>query len=199
MEESILTSVKKMLGIAEEYEHFDADLIMHINSVFSILTQLGAGPSNGFSIRDKKAVWKDFLSNSSMLEMVKTYMHHRVKLMFDPPLTASVIESMNRIISELEWRINVAVDPSEGNVFNGTKDESGDGDDSGDGDNCGCIDEKRASEEEVEEMLDEIFPDGFEGSGGHSGDDDDCDCLDGNIVTADEVDQMLSDVFPSET
>ena len=59
--ESILTSIKKLLGIAEEYEHFDPDLIMHINSVFSILTQLGVGPSEGFSIVDDGAVWSDFI------------------------------------------------------------------------------------------------------------------------------------------
>ena len=182
MEESILTSIKKMLGIAEEYEHFDTDLIMHINSVFSILTQLGAGPKNGFSIKDKHAVWKDFLSNSSMLEMIKTYVHHKVKLMFDPPLTSSVIESMNRIINELEWRINIAVDPSEDNVFEGGNDD----------DNCDCIDKNRASEEEVEQMLDEVFPDG------NDNDDDNCDCLDENLVTKDEVEQMLDELFSSE-
>ena len=66
--ESILTSIKKLLGITEEYEHFDADLIMHINSVFMILRQLGVGPSEGFSIKDKDAVWNDFLSETSNLE-----------------------------------------------------------------------------------------------------------------------------------
>lgn len=111
--ESILTSIKKMLGIVEEYEHFDADLIMHINSVLSILTQLGVGPSEGFSIKDKTATWNDFLSDSKNLESVKSYIYLKVRLIFDPPLTSSVTEAINRMISELEWRILVAADPAE--------------------------------------------------------------------------------------
>ena len=109
--ESILTSIKKMLGIAEEYTHFDADLIMHINSVFAILTQIGVGPSEGFSIEDDTDVWTDFIQDNKRLESVKSYTYMKVKLLFDPPLSSSVIESMNRIISELEWRIQVAADP----------------------------------------------------------------------------------------
>lgn len=108
--DSILTSIKKMLGIAEEYEHFDADLIMHINSVFSILTQLGVGPDEGFSIEDSTSTWDDFVSENSKLDAIKSYMYLKVKLLFDPPLSSSVSESMNRMISELEWRINVTVD-----------------------------------------------------------------------------------------
>lgn len=109
--ESILTSIKKMLGIAEEYTHFDADLIMHINSVLSILTQIGVGPAEGFSIKDETSVWEDFVPENSKLELIKSYTYMKVKLLFDPPLTSAVIESINRIISELEWRIQVAADP----------------------------------------------------------------------------------------
>ena len=105
--ESILTSIKKMLGITEEYEQFDADLIMHINSVFSILTQLGVGPSEGFSIKDKTDVWSDFIPDDPRLESVKSYVYMKVKLLFDPPLSSTVMESMNRMISEFEWRLNV--------------------------------------------------------------------------------------------
>lgn len=108
--ESILTSIKKLLGITEEYNHFDQDIIMHINSVFSVLTQLGVGPANGFSITDKDATWNDFIKDDPRLEMVKSYMHQKVKLLFDPPLSSAVMESTNRILSELEWRINVAVE-----------------------------------------------------------------------------------------
>lgn len=111
--ESILTSIKKMLGITEEYTHFDADLIMHINSVFMILTQLGVGPSEGFSIKGAEETWNQFLPEEQQLELVKTYMHMKVKLIFDPPLGSAVIEVMNRQISEFEWRLNVAVDPGE--------------------------------------------------------------------------------------
>lgn len=108
--DSILTSIKKLLGIAEEYDHFDPDIIMHINTVFSVLTQLGVGPSSGFSITDKTAVWSDYVKSDSRLEMLKSYMYLKVKLLFDPPLGTASIEAINRQISELEWRINVAND-----------------------------------------------------------------------------------------
>lgn len=110
--ESILTSVKKMLGITEEYEHFDSDIIMHINSVFMILNQLGVGPSKGFSITDKFAIWEDFLQGEENLESVKTYMYMKVKLLFDPPMSSAVMESMKQMISELEWRLNVQAELS---------------------------------------------------------------------------------------
>jgi len=123
MMESILTSIKKLLGIAEEYTHFDADLIMHINSVFSIvfsiLSQIGVGPPEGFSIKDKSSVWGDFVpensKENSKWELIKSYTYMKVKLYFDPPLSSSVIESMNRIISELEWRIQVVADSVDSN------------------------------------------------------------------------------------
>ena len=111
--ESILTSIKKMLGIDEEYEHFDTDLIMHINSVFLILTQLGVGPSEGFIIEDKTYSWIDFIEDPVRLQAVKSYMYLKVKLLFDPPLSSAVIESMNRMISEFEWRLNVDADTKE--------------------------------------------------------------------------------------
>ena len=112
--ESILTSIKKLLGIAEEYEHFDNDIIMHINSVFMILTQLGVGPSKGFVITDSSASWDDFLpEGGEKLQAVKTYMYMKVRLMFDPPTSSAVMESMNRMVNEIEWRLNVAVDPGD--------------------------------------------------------------------------------------
>ena len=106
MYESILTSIKKLMGIPEDYTHYDADIIMHINSVFMILNQLGVGPSDGFSITDKTSVWSDFISDNKNLEAVKSYMYMKVRLLFDPPLNSAVMECMNRIISELEWRLN---------------------------------------------------------------------------------------------
>lgn len=105
--ESILLSIKKLLGIAEDYKHFDVDIIMHINSVFPTLRQLGVGPTNGFTISDEQALWTDFLGESNNLEDVKTYVYLKVKLVFDPPLSSVVTDSMNRMISELEWRINI--------------------------------------------------------------------------------------------
>lgn len=94
----------------ESYDAFDDVLIEHINSAFMILTQLGVGPSEGFIIRDASAVWSDFLSNTIKLEAVKTYIGHKVRLMFDPPQSSAVMESINRTISELEFRLNVAAD-----------------------------------------------------------------------------------------
>ena len=108
--ESILTSIKKLLGIDEEYTQFDSDIIMHINSVFLNLTQLGVGPSEGFQIEDDLDTWEDFIGDSNQLQAVKSYVYLKVKLLFDPPLSSSVIESMNRMITELEWRLNVAVE-----------------------------------------------------------------------------------------
>ena len=108
--ESILTSIKKLLGIPEDYTQFDSDLIMHINTVFLNLTQLGVGPEEGFSIQNENDAWSDFIDNNAQLQAVKSYMYLKVKLLFDPPLSSSVIESMNRMIAELEFRLNVAVD-----------------------------------------------------------------------------------------
>lgn len=109
--DSILNSIKKLLGIAEEYEHFDSDIIIHINSVFMILNQIGVGPAEGFSIQDKTSTWEDFTKGELSVESVKTYVYLKVRLIFDPPSSSSVIESINRQISELEWRLSVSVDP----------------------------------------------------------------------------------------
>ena len=111
--ESILTSIKKLLGIDEDYKHFDQDLIMHINSVLMILTQLGVGPSTGFSIVDETATWKDFLGIDPRFESVKSYIYLKVRLLFDPPQSSALIESTNKLINELEWRLFVAADPVE--------------------------------------------------------------------------------------
>ena len=105
--DSILTSIKKLLGITEEYDHFDKDIVMHINSAFSVLTQLGVGPKEGFSIKDASTTWSELLNDDLRLESVKTYVYYKVKLGFDPPQSSYAIESINRQISELEWRINV--------------------------------------------------------------------------------------------
>lgn len=109
--DSILTSIKKMLGITEEYEHFDTDLIMHINSVFMILKQIGVGPKEGFAIKSKEETWKEFIPDEDKIELVKSYMYLKCKLIFDPPLGSTVMECMNRQIQEFEWRLNCEVDP----------------------------------------------------------------------------------------
>lgn len=108
--ESILTSIKKLLGIDAGYTHFDPDLIMHINSVFSILTQMGVGPRGGFSIMGAGEEWPSFITDKSCLPLVKSYVHQKVRLMFDPPLSTAAIESINQQIKEFEFRLFIAAD-----------------------------------------------------------------------------------------
>ena len=114
--ESILTSIKKQLGIAKEYTHFDADIIMHINSVFMVLTQLGVGPSDGFYIEDDSLEWMDFIEDPNQLQAVKTYIYLKVRLLFDPAsLGSATLAAYERQIQELEWRLNVAAESGESN------------------------------------------------------------------------------------
>lgn len=108
--DSILTSIKELLGIQADYTHFDAQIVMHINTVLNKLTQLGVGPTEGFFITDDKAIWDDFIADDTKFLSVKTYIYLNVKLVFDPPLTASVLASMENQIKELEWRLNVAAE-----------------------------------------------------------------------------------------
>lgn len=109
--DSILTSVKKMLGIAEDYDAFDMDIIMHINSVFADLAQMGVGPSEGFAIDDNTALWMDFTTDNMLLNAVKSYMKLRVQLLFDPEsVGSSTLASYERQISQWEWRLNVAAE-----------------------------------------------------------------------------------------
>ncbi len=106
MSDSILTSTKKVLGIEAAYTAFDVDITMHINSIFSVLTQLGVGPVNGFMISDAVATWDQFLGVDRNLNSVKTYMFLRVRVLFDPPTTPFLINAMQEQIKELEWRLN---------------------------------------------------------------------------------------------
>lgn len=107
MRESILISIKKLLGLERDYTAFDADIIMHINSAFMILNQLGVGPEECFRIEDDLTKWDEFIIDSTKFEAVKSYIYHKVKMLFDPPTSSAVIEANNRIITELEWRLNV--------------------------------------------------------------------------------------------
>jgi hypothetical protein len=112
--ESILTSIKKMLGIAEDYTHFDADIINHINAVFADLAQMGVGPSRGFRIDDATAIWDDFVSDNLLLNSVKSYMLLRVKILFDPnSMGSSTMASCERQIQQWEWRLNIAAESEE--------------------------------------------------------------------------------------
>lgn len=117
--DSILMSVKKMLGGLEPTEEspFDADIIMQINGTFGILQQLGIGPKEGFSIVDSAAQWTDFVTDTTLLNMVKPYMFAKVKLGFDLSSTSSaVVTALQNQVAEFEWRMNVHVDPGEETV-----------------------------------------------------------------------------------
>ena len=112
--ESILTSIKKLLGITEEDKTFDADIIMHINSVFTTLMQLGVGPSKGFYIEDDIAEWTDFVPDLSKIQAVKTYVFLKVKILFDPgSIGASTLAAYERQIQEFEWRLNWTAESEE--------------------------------------------------------------------------------------
>ena len=118
--DSILTSTKKMVGVPKEHKEFDLDIVMHINSVFSTLHQIGLGHADGFIVDDEKARWSVFLGGRRDVEFVKSYMYTKVRLLFDPPTTSFAIESLNKTALEYEWRINVAAESittSYGNVY----------------------------------------------------------------------------------
>lgn len=108
--DSILNSIKKLLGISAEDTDFDTDVILQINSALAVLTQIGVGPSSGFSIADASSTWSEFISTDKRLEFVKTYVYLKVKVAFDPPMSSAVMEAMKQQISELEWRILVAAE-----------------------------------------------------------------------------------------
>lgn len=112
MDNSILNTTKKNLGLGSDYTAFDLDILTHINAAFSTLCQLGVGPPEGFYIEDDQATWDDFLDRfEPVLSMAKTYVYLKVRLAFDPPTTSFGIEAVNRQVSEMEWRMNVMVDP----------------------------------------------------------------------------------------
>lgn len=113
MNTSILNTIKQMLGLASDYTVFDTDIIVHINTSLSILRQLGVGPSQGFSITGATETWGNFLGTATNLEEVKTYIYLKVKKLFDPPSNSSLVEAYNNEAKELEWRMNVTVDPGD--------------------------------------------------------------------------------------
>lgn len=113
--DSILDTVKKVLGIDKDYHHFDLDIIMHINSVFAILYQLGVGPKDkAFSISDSSTEWSEFITTKTNIESVKSYMYCKVRLIFDPPTASSALEANKEFINEFEWRLNVEDDDTVG-------------------------------------------------------------------------------------
>lgn len=105
--ESILSSVKKLLGIAEDYTQFDVDIIMHINATFMTLNQIGIGPEEGFSISSNLETWDTFLDGSVRYEAVKSYMALKVRMLFDPPQSSAHMEALKNQVAEYEWRLLV--------------------------------------------------------------------------------------------
>lgn len=111
MEDSILLTIKKLIGPSLDYSVFDTDLIVHINSALMVLNQLGIGPENGFVVTGESETWGDFLGDTNKLEGVKTYVYLKVRMVFDPPTTGALTDAYKEMIKELEWRLNVMVDP----------------------------------------------------------------------------------------
>ena len=107
MDESILNNIKKLLGLASDYTAFDTDIIIHINSVFNTLHQLGVGPVTGFMIDSDTDTWTEFTSSDILLNSVKTYMYLRVRLLFDPPDSSYARDAFDKQAKEIEWRLNV--------------------------------------------------------------------------------------------
>lgn len=109
--DSILNSVKKQLGAEIDYEHFDPEIMLNINAAFSTLHQLGAGPKEGFTLVTGDEVWTDYISdNDVVLNMIKSYVYLKVKLIFDPPQVSYVMDAYQQMIQEYEWRIKTALD-----------------------------------------------------------------------------------------
>lgn len=110
LEENILASIKKLLGFEEDYTAFDTDIMMHINSAFMGLHQLGVGPAAGYALSSGLETWVEFFGDNNDLHGVKTYIYLKVRLVFDPPSTSFVIDAIQKQITELEWRLNVQVE-----------------------------------------------------------------------------------------
>ena len=111
---SILTSIKKLLGITEEQTDFDMDIIIHINTTLTILNDLGVGPEEGFVIEDSSATWDEYITDRRKFDKIKTYVYLKVRLYFDPPQNASLKEAMEKQAAELEWRLNTSAENQEG-------------------------------------------------------------------------------------
>lgn len=105
--DSILTTIKKLLGIEADYTQFDSDIIVHINTVLMTLCQLGVGPDSPASITNEMDTWEQIFGEEKNVEAIKTYIYLKVKMIFDPPTSSFVLDAMNKQANELEWRLNV--------------------------------------------------------------------------------------------
>lgn len=105
---SILQSIKKLLGLGDGYDVFDQDIIMHINTIFSNMNQMGIGPKEGFMIEDDKSTWDEYIKDQKiLLQNIITYVYLKVRLIFDPPANGNLLESINKTANELEYRIYI--------------------------------------------------------------------------------------------
>jgi hypothetical protein len=111
MEDSIFKTIKGLLGPDADYNEFDQDIIVFINSAIATLTQLGIGPDSGFRITGENETWQDFLGDATDLDSVKSYIYMKVRIAFDPPTSSFVMSAYEEACKEYEWRLNVAVDP----------------------------------------------------------------------------------------
>lgn len=109
VEDSILLSIKKLLGMEpEEFDQYDVDITLHINTVIETLNQIGVDMPDGFSVTDKTVLWSDYLNRakySQIKDSIKSYIYMKVRLVFDPPTNTSLINAINESVKELEWRI----------------------------------------------------------------------------------------------
>lgn len=113
MVNSILTSIKKLLGVAESDTSFDMDITMYINSAFFNLNQIGVGPTEGYTITSKLNIWSEFIGTRKDLEAVKTFVYLKTRLLFDPPQMGYLVEAIKEQIKETEWRLNVQVETTD--------------------------------------------------------------------------------------
>ena len=110
LQESILNTIKKMIGVEENYKQFDIDLIVHINTAFAALAQIGHNLKDGYFISDMNNIWSEYITDTRLLDPIKTYVYLKTKLVFDPPSSSMVIESMKQTLKELEFRIQISAE-----------------------------------------------------------------------------------------
>ena len=109
--DSILDTIKKLIGIDSEDDSFDVDILTAINSTIPALSQMGIGPKKGYIVLSRDNTWTDYIPNQTInLEGVKTYIYLKTKMIFDPPANSTTIEAFNKVMSELEWRMMLSVE-----------------------------------------------------------------------------------------
>lgn len=111
MEDSILKTIKQLIGCPDDFEQFDLDLIVHINSAFATLTHLGVGPKEGYRITGADNAWSEFEDDAKKLSLIKDYVYIKTRLLFDPPTSGSLMDSLKEQLKEMEWRLYMLYDP----------------------------------------------------------------------------------------